>query len=90
VRLRSRGGPDLGLWTAAANIYTATKGQGRVFVAVPPDQLGNWGATFAPVNPQNAQSSGFNAGDFGSGVVGNISGIPVYCSPGSPPAPSAS
>jgi hypothetical protein len=70
------------LWTAAANIYTATKGQGKIFLAVPPDQLGNWGAIFNPVNPQNAQSTGFNANGFGQGVMGQISGIPVLVSSG--------
>ena len=77
-----------GLWTAAANIYTATKGQGRVALGVPPSKLGAWGSVFAPVNPQNAQSTGFNAGDFGSGLVGNISGIPVYVSAGLSSAPA--
>jgi HK97 family phage major capsid protein len=70
------------LWTAAANIYTATKGQGRIFVAVPPDQLGNWGASFAPVNPQNAQSEGFSAGNFAQGIMGYVSGIPILVSSG--------
>lgn len=70
------------LWTAAANIYTAVKGQGRVILAVPPAKLGAWGGVFSPVNPQNAQSAGFNASDFGQGLVGNISGIPVYVSSG--------
>lgn len=72
------------LWTAAANVYAATKGVGRIALIVPPSRLGNWGSVFAPVNPQNAQSQGFQAGDFGSGIVGNISGIPVICSPGYP------
>jgi HK97 family phage major capsid protein len=72
------------LWTAAANVYTATKGVGRIALIVPPSRLGNWGSVFAPINPQNAQSTGFQAGDFGSGIVGNISGIPVICSPGYP------
>jgi HK97 family phage major capsid protein len=72
------------LWTAAANVYAAMKGVGRIALVVPPSRLGRWGALFAPVNPQNAQSTGFQAGDFGSGVVGNISGIPVICSPGYP------
>lgn len=76
------------LWTAAANIYTATKGQGRVALGVPPSKLGAWGSVFAPVNPQNAQSAGFNAGDFGSGLIGNISGIPVYVSAGLASAPA--
>jgi HK97 family phage major capsid protein len=77
-----------GLWTAAANIYTATKGQGRVALGVPPSKLGAWGSVFAPVNPQNAQSTGFNAGDFNSGLVGSISGIPVYVSAGLSSAPA--
>jgi hypothetical protein len=34
------------------------------------------------VNPQNAQSTGFSASDFGQGVMGNISGIPVVASAG--------
>lgn len=70
------------LWTAAGNIYNATKGQGRVVLGIPPSRLGFWGKLFAPVNPQNAQSTGFNAVDFNSGLVGNISGIPVYVSSG--------
>jgi HK97 family phage major capsid protein len=76
------------LWSAAGNIYTATKGAGRVILAVPPTRLGTWGKVFAPVNPQNAQSTGFNAADFGSGLVGNISGIPVYVSAGLSSAPA--
>lgn len=70
------------LWTAVGNIYTAVKGQGRVFLAVPPDQLGNWGSAFAPVNPQNAQSEGFYAGNFAQGVMGYVSGIPLIVSSG--------
>jgi len=73
-----------GLWTAVANVYAAVKGVGRVGLVVPPARLGSWGALFAPVNPTNAQSSGFNAADFGSGIVGSISGIPVICSPSYP------
>lgn len=72
------------LWTAAAAVYTAVKGAGRVALIVPPSRLGLWGQLFAPINPQNAQSTGFQAGDFGTGIIGNISGIPVICSPGYP------
>jgi HK97 family phage major capsid protein len=72
------------LWTAVANVYAAVKGTGRVVLVVPPSRLGNWGSVFSPVNPTNAQSTGFAAGDFGSGLVGNVSGIPVICSPGYP------
>lgn len=77
-----------GLWTAVANVYAATKGQGRVILAVQPAKLGVWGSLFAPVNPQNAQSPGFLAADFGQGLVGSVSGIPVYCSAGLASAPA--
>lgn len=72
------------LWTAAGDIYTATKGQGRLALIVPPARLANWGSLFAPVNPQNAQSTGFAAADFSQGVMGTISGIPVIVSAGYP------
>jgi hypothetical protein len=70
------------IWEAAALVWTATKGQGRLIIAVAPDMLGLVGPLFAPVNPQNAQSGGFTAGGFGTGVVGAISGIVVVMSPG--------
>jgi HK97 family phage major capsid protein len=70
------------IWTAAGSVYTAMKGSGRLIVAVSPDMLGLVGPLFAPINPTNAQSSGFNAGAFGSGAVGAISGIGVVMSPG--------
>jgi HK97 family phage major capsid protein len=70
------------LWTAVGNVYTATKGAGRLFQAVSADMLGILGPLFAPVNPQNSQSSGFNAADIGSGTVGSISGVPVIVSAG--------
>jgi HK97 family phage major capsid protein len=76
------------LWTAAGNIYNATKGQGRIALAVPPAKLGAWGSLFAPINPQNAQSTGFNAADFGQGPVGAIGGIPVIVSAGLVSAPA--
>lgn len=70
------------LWAGVATIYAATKGQGRPVLAVSPSKLPSWASLFAPVNPQNAQSTGFSAGDFGQGLMGSISGIPVYCSAG--------
>lgn len=70
------------LWTAAANLYSATKGAGRIVLAVAPDQIGNWGVVFNPVNPQNAQSTGFTASGFGQGILGYVSGIPVIVSAG--------
>jgi len=68
------------LWGAASAIYTATKGTGRVFAVIPPGLLAAWGPIFPPVNPYNQQSQGFDGGNFGQGLMGNIAGIPVYCS----------
>ena len=70
------------LWSAAATAYAATKGAGRLVMFIAPDMLAMWGPLFAPVNPSNAQSPGFSAGDFASGLVGSISGIPVYMTNG--------
>jgi HK97 family phage major capsid protein len=71
------------LWDAASKIYTATKGAGRVFAVTGPDMLPILGPVFPPVNPQNAISqTGLSVGDFGTGLVGNLSGIPLYVSGG--------
>lgn len=68
------------LWTAAGSAYAAMHGQGSLVLAVAPDMLGLIGPLFAPINPTNAQSSGFSAGSFGSGAVGAVSGISVVMS----------
>jgi len=70
------------LWDAASKLYTATKGQGQVFAITGPDMLPILGPVFPPVNPQNAISPGLAAGDFGTGLVGQITGIPLYVSAG--------
>ena len=70
------------IWEAAGSVYTALRGQGRLFIAIAPDVLGTFGPLFAPVNPRDAQSMGFEAGRFAQGVMGNISGIPVLMSAG--------
>src|SRR4029077_13073023 len=70
------------IWTAVGSVYAATKGAGRVIIACSPDMLGLLGPLFPPVNPQNAQSSGFNAADFGTGANGQISGLQVVVSAG--------
>jgi HK97 family phage major capsid protein len=70
------------IWTAVARVYSATKGQGRLVLAVAPDRLSVFGPLFTPVNPQNAQSTGFTAGMFGQGQMGAISGVPVVMSAG--------
>jgi len=70
------------LWEAAGLIYTAVGGQGRLAMFLPPDQLGVWAPLFAAINPTNAISPGFEAANFGSGLMGSISGIPVYMTAG--------
>jgi HK97 family phage major capsid protein len=69
-------------WAAAASVYTATKGQGRVIAVASPDVLGTLGPLFQPINPTNAQGEGFMASSFGQGVAGSISGIPVIVTSG--------
>lgn len=70
------------IWAAVGTVYGVTKGRGQLVLAVAPDRLGIFGPLFAPVNPQNAQSAGFNAADFGQGVMGSISGVSVVMSSG--------
>lgn len=70
------------LWAAAGSVFTATQGQGRLIAACSPDVLGLLGPLFAPVNPQNAQSSGFSANSFGVGSVGAIAGIQIVVTAG--------
>lgn len=80
--LASEGSLASAIWAAAGAVYEAVKGQGRLGIAVASDTLAAFGPLFAPVNPQNAQSPGFEAGRFGQGVMGTISGIPVLMSAG--------
>jgi HK97 family phage major capsid protein len=68
------------IWQAAGASYNAMRGAGSLVLAVAPDMMGAIGPLFAPVNPTNAQSSGFAAGAFGSGPVGSISGVAVVMS----------
>jgi HK97 family phage major capsid protein len=70
------------VWEAAGVAYTAVRGQGRLVIALAPDVLSVFGPLFSPVNPRDAQSTGMEAGRFGQGVMGNISGIPVLMSAG--------
>jgi hypothetical protein len=74
------------LWEAAGLAYSAMQGLGRLILAVSPDMLGLIGPMFNPVNPQNAQSTGFSAGNFASGAQGVISAISVVMSAGLGPA----
>jgi hypothetical protein len=70
------------LWAAAGDIYAATKGQGRLFLAVAPDRLEVFGPLFTPIPTAVGPGEGLVAGDYSSGVVGAISGIPVLMSAG--------
>jgi hypothetical protein len=70
------------LWGAAATVIAATNGQGRIFAVAPPSMMGIIGPLFPPVNPQNAQSSGFSVAALASGLAGSVAGIPVYVSSG--------
>jgi len=72
------------IYGAAGQVYTATRGQGRVIVAVSPDMLGVVGPLFPPINPQNAFGQGFSAAGFQQGNVGQVSGLTVVMSAGLP------
>lgn len=67
------------LWAAAglafSGMWADRTPMGRLILAASPDMLGLFGPLFAPVNPQNAQSAGFNAGAFGEGAQTPISGV---------------
>jgi HK97 family phage major capsid protein len=70
------------IWKAVSTIYGAMKGAGRTFIACAPDTMVILGQLFPSVNPQNANSTGFQAGDLAQGGQGSISGIPVVMSAG--------
>jgi HK97 family phage major capsid protein len=70
------------LWAAAGDIYATTKGQGRLYLALAPDRLETFGPLFTPIPLNVAPGEGLTAGDFGSGTVGSISGIPALMSAG--------
>ena len=70
------------IYGAAGSVFAATQGQGRTVVALSPDQLGIIGPLFPNVNPQNAFSTGFAAGDIAYGPVGAVSGLTFVMSAG--------
>jgi HK97 family phage major capsid protein len=70
------------LWSAASGIYTAVSGQGRVVLAFSPGRLSVFGPLFAPITGVVADGEGLSAGNFASGIVGSIAGIPAIMSPG--------
>jgi HK97 family phage major capsid protein len=69
-------------WAAAASVYTGTKGAGQIIAVASPDVLTELGPLFQPVNPFNQQGEGFRAANFGQGIAGYISGVPVIITSG--------
>lgn len=67
------------LWTAAgqayAGMWAARMPMGSLILAAAPDMVGVFGPLFPPVNPQNAQSTGFDVSVFGDGPKPPIAGI---------------
>lgn len=70
------------IWTATGTVFAKTKGAGRLFIAVSPTVLQLFGPLFQPYNAQNSQSAGLSAQNYGTGVLGTISGLPVILSAG--------
>ena len=70
------------IWTATGSVFAKTKGAGRLFIAVSPTVLELFGPLFQPFNAQNSQSAGLSATNYGTGVLGTISGLPVIMSAG--------
>lgn len=70
------------IWTATGTVFGKTKGKGRLFIAVSPTVLQLFGPLFQPYNAQNSQSAGLSAANYGTGVLGTISGLPVILSAG--------
>lgn len=70
------------IWAATGLVFAKTKGKGKLFIAVSPSVLELFGPLFQPYNAQNAQSAGLSATNYGQGVLGSISGLPVIMSAG--------
>ncbi|MGH2373005.1 MAG: phage major capsid protein, partial [bacterium] len=70
------------LWAAAGDIYIGTAGQGRVVLGLAPDRLEVFGPLFTPIVSVAQTGDGLSAGDYASGLVGAVAGIPTYMSAG--------
>jgi hypothetical protein len=68
------------VWSAVAAAFTAVQGKGSLFIVIAPDRLAAFGPLFAPYGPTNSSGQGFSAANFGQGVMGSISGVPVIMS----------
>lgn len=70
------------LWEAAGQVYLATRGQGKVILAVAPSVLQTFAPLFAPYGVFQQWGTGFDAGNFRQGVMGTIAGLPTVMSAG--------
>src|SRR4029077_15153438 len=70
------------IWKAVGTAYAATPGVNDFLLLVAPNMMGVIGPLFPGVNPTNAQSPGFSAADYASGVMGSIAGVKVVMSYG--------
>jgi HK97 family phage major capsid protein len=70
------------LWEAAGQVYLATRGQGKVVLAVSPSVLQTFAPLFAPYGVFQQWGTGFDAGNFRQGVMGTIAGLPTVMSAG--------
>jgi hypothetical protein len=70
------------IWSAAATVYTATAGVGRVVLALSPGRLPVFGPLFVPIVNVSQTGDGLSAGDFNQGLVGTVAGVPTYMSAG--------
>jgi HK97 family phage major capsid protein len=70
------------IWSAAATVYTATAGMGRVVLALSPGRLPVFGPLFVPIVNVSQTGDGLSAGDFNQGLVGTVAGVPTYMSAG--------
>ena len=66
------------LWAARRDRVHRRQGPGPTRVLRLTRHARPLGPLFAPVNPVTAQSAGFEAANFGSGLMGAIAGIPTY------------
>jgi HK97 family phage major capsid protein len=70
------------IWSAAATVYTATAGVGKVVLALSPGRLPVFGPLFVPIVNVSQTGDGLSAGDFNQGLVGTVAGVPTYMSAG--------
>jgi HK97 family phage major capsid protein len=70
------------VWKAAAQVYLAVRGQGKLVLACATDVLPVFGPLFAPYGPFNQFGKNFEAVGYGQGVMGQITGVDTVMSAG--------